>query len=172
MDIKECEGYKKLLTAAEKDERNSPGFHRYFEKVDWVVARAQHYAEKTGVDSCDILNSWEKHRRYWYMNYYQECNQPKIDAVNVRVFETTDDLQKAIGDAGFRCPSCGGVSKSPYECMSGKEISKGKICDWKVYGLLGDLGKGITVFVKDQIHANKIFMPIAWETSITHATKA
>ena len=145
MNILECEGYKKILAAVEKDEISMPGIHDYRGKLNWIVERAQHYQEKTGIDACDILNAWEKRRGYWYMNYYQDCNQPLLDSARVKVFETQTELMQSIGDSGFRCPMCGGISRNPYECESGLEMSKGKICDWKVYGLFRDAGKGIYV---------------------------
>lgn len=133
-----------------------------WEKYDWVIKRAEHYAEKTGLHPDEILNAWEEQRDYWYQNYYQEANQPEITADTVRVFENVEELLNSIGDQGFRCPSCEGVSKKPYSCSSGVEIN-GKVCDWKAYGLFGTLGKGITVFVKDKVRIETIFMPIAWE---------
>lgn len=102
----------------------------------------------------DILDGWEESRNYWYMNYYQECNQPKITAKNVRVFDTMDAYRKALDGKKFRCPSCGKKSADPYNC---------KACGWAVYGLLGDLGKGVFVYVKEKLHGDNIFMPIAWE---------
>jgi hypothetical protein len=161
--ITECLGYQHLLAAVEEDERTQAGFHDYRAKLKWVAERAQHYAEKTGILAAEILDAWEKDRRYWYMNYYQEANQPRIEAGKVRVFETPEDLQAAIGTVGFRCPMCRGVSKSPFECDSKQEMSPGKVCDWKVYGLLGHLGKGVYVFVKSRIAGTAIFMPVAWE---------
>lgn len=85
-------------------------------------------------------------RNYWYMNYYQNCNQPEIKAGKVKVFGTILELKEAIGEMKFRCPSCGKESSNPYEC---------KACGWKVYGLLGDMGKGVFVYVKerDYVHA-------------------
>jgi hypothetical protein len=164
-DITNCEGYKKLLADVQKDEMKAPGFHDYRGKLVWVIERAQKYAEVTGLKTVDILNTWEKHRRYWYMNYYQESNQPLPTSERVRILKTRQELLDAIGEAGFRCPACGGRSTSPYECDSGKEMEPGKICDWKVYGLLKDLGKGVYVFVKDQFYGETIFMPIAWEAA-------
>jgi hypothetical protein len=158
----ECEGYLKLKKAVLRDQEKEHGFHDYEAKLNWIIARAEHYAKKTGIPAERILDAWEKERDYWYMNFYQDCNQPLLDAKNVRVFDTMDDLKAAIGNKGFRCPACGGISKSPYECDSGIELEKGKICDWKVYGLLGDLGKGVFVFVKSEIKGNRIFMPIGW----------
>ena len=109
------------------------------------------------------MDSWESDRDYWYMNYYQDCNQPAITGGKVRVFNTAEELQASVGNVGFRCPCCGGVSASPYACDSGVVIRDGQKCDWKVYGLFGDIGKGIFVYCKDRLRGETIFMPIAWE---------
>lgn len=153
-----------LLDAVENDEKKQGGFHSYRAKLEWIKERAIHYAEKTGLNASDILASWESGRNYWYMNYYQDSKQPKIEGDHVRVFDTLADCQKSIVRSEFRCPRCNGVSKNPYECESGLEMSKGEICDWKVYGLFGDLGKGVHVFVKEKMIGQTIFMPIAWES--------
>jgi hypothetical protein len=166
-----CEGYRKLQEAVAKDKLRDCG-HDYAAKLTWIVERSKHYAEKTGLTPEAILDAWESRRNYWYMNYYQESCQPKIDDGSVRVFETVQDFIDSVGTAGFRCPFCKGVSKSPYKCDAGTLVklmnSKGKKkepCDWKVYGLFGHLGQGISVFVKDKMAIEKIFMPIAWETN-------
>ena len=155
-------GYEKLKADVEHDLKRNEG-SRCQEKFEWVIARAKHYAEKTGLPWESILDAWEKRRSYWYMNYYQECNQPEIKGDNVKIFDSVEDMRKSMGEMKFRCPSCGGVSSNPYECNSGKEMSKGKVCDWKVYGLFGDLGKGVYVFCKDKVKGERIFMPLAWE---------
>ncbi|MBD8037124.1 hypothetical protein H9635_10235 [Solibacillus sp. A46] len=143
-------------------------FHKYCDKFKWVIDRANHYAEKTGMDAAEILNAWEEKRNYWYMNYYQECNQPEIKDNNVRIFNTLEDLKASIGEQGYRCPNCKGISTDPYECDSGVNFSDGssiKKCDWKSYGLFGTLGQGATIFVKEKLQIGTIFMPIAWEES-------
>ena len=160
-EIEDCKGYKSLLQAVEKDCTRDRA-HDYRAKLKWVVDRATHYAEKTGLAACEILNAWEERRDYWYMNYYQDANQPEITSDRVRVFETVDELLESIGKTGFRCPHCEGVTKNPYECDS-KIIVAGKPCDWKVYGLFGHMGRGVFVYVKRQLQGEKLFMPIAWE---------
>jgi len=159
--IEDCEGYRTLLAAVAHDEKTAPGFHDYRAKLAWAIDRAKHYAEKTGLRAEDILDAWEEARTYWYMNYYQDCNQPKIEGDSVRVFETKEELKAAIGGPRFRCPACEGVSKDPYTCDSGV-VKDGKPCDWKVYGLFGDLGKGVYVFVKAEMRGTRIFKPVAW----------
>jgi hypothetical protein len=161
MKIEECAGYAKLKAAVEKDPFNDG--NDYAGKLKWIIDRAEHYAEKTGLEASEILDAWEKNRGYWYMNYYQECNQPLLDGYKIRVFETLDDMFDSLGNLGFRCPACNGISKIPYECDSGLEMSEGNICDWKVYGLFTDMGKGIYVFVKDKCAGVRLFMPVAWE---------
>jgi hypothetical protein len=174
--IEDCEGYKKLLAAVENDEKTQKGFHNYREKLAWVLERSKHYAEKTGLDQADILNSWEKLRNYWYMNYYQDANIPLIEGDSVRVFETIADMKASIVKPEFRCPACEGISKDAYTCDSGKKmmVTKGKgknaklvegdkVCDWKVYGLFGHLGKGVYVFVKSEMRGQNVFKPVAWE---------
>jgi len=160
-NIEESTGYQKLLKAVESDVERDAKFgvksHDYRAKLSWIIDRTNHYSEKTGIPASDILNAWEERRNYWYMNFYQDANQPKIEGERVRVFDTVDELTAAIGvERAFRCPSCSAVSKSPYECTV-------KPCDWKVHGLFGDLGKGIFVFVKEKVSGEKIFMPVAWE---------
>lgn len=161
-------GYEKLSAAVTKDCEEGGGtlhpegcckcggkcFHRYCDTFKWAIDRAKAYGEAMGLNWEDILDSWEESRSYWYMNYYQECNQPEIKAGKVRVFDTLEDYRAAVGEKKFRCPSCGKATADPYEC---------KACGWKVYGFLGDLGKGVFVYIKDKLKGCNIFMPIAWE---------
>lgn len=169
-------GYSKLMSAVMKDckegrdcfnqkvcDKNSGCSHRYCDKFKWVIERAKHYAEKMGLNWEDVLDSWEESRNYWYMNYYQECNQPLINSDRVRVFDTLDELTDSFQGKGFVCPMCSGISSNPYTCNSGLEMSAGKTCDWKVGGLFGDLGKGIFVYCKEKLRGNTIFMPVAWK---------
>lgn len=44
----------------------------------WVIGRAQHYASHRGISVVTILNEWEAKRDYWWLNYYQNSNQPKL----------------------------------------------------------------------------------------------
>jgi hypothetical protein len=135
-------------------------FHKYCDKFRWVIDRAMHYAQKTGIPVDEILNAWEGNRDYWYMNYYQDSNQPKIEDGEVRVVEDREAFLTEVGNAGYRCPLCGGVSSDPQTCNSGKEVEPGKICDWKSYGLLKS---GVPVVMKVPFAICQIFKPIAWE---------
>jgi len=183
-EIANSEGYKKLKAAVDEDEKKSPGFHDYTEKLIWALARAKHYAEKTGLSQVAILDSWEKQRSYWYMNFYQDAELPLIEGDSVKVFDVVEDLHKSVAGFGFRCPACDGASRDPYACDSGikRMVTKGKgkkaklveddkACDWKVYGLFRDLGKGVYVFVKAEMRGQRVFKPIAWETEEERASK-
>lgn len=160
-EIIECEGYKSLRAAVDySSSRYSKADGRDYEKYfQWVIDRLLHYEEKLEIPAEELLNRWEEERDYWFVNYYQECNFPKIDSGRVRVFDTSEELHKSVGDTGFRCPKCSKVSKNPYECDAGDG------CDWKIYGFLRDLGKGIMVYVKEKVDMNLIFMPVAWENT-------
>lgn len=162
--LESCDGYKRLSAAVEDDQMRSPGFHDYRAKLAWAIERARHYADKTGLTAVEILNSWERSRNYWYMNFYQDSKQPLIEGDSVRVFDTVEALKESIGSPQFRCPACSGVSKDAYTCDAGTVVD-GKPCDWKVYGLFGHLGKGVYVFVKSETRGQNIFKPVAWETT-------
>lgn len=138
--------------------------HRYCDKFKWIIERAKKYGERLGIPWENILDSWEEDRRYWYMNYYQECNQPQINSAHTRIFDTQEEFLNSLGRKEFRCPACSGVTTNPYECNSGT-ISGGKPCNWKVYGLFGDMGKGVFVYCKDKLKGETIFMPLAWEVA-------
>jgi hypothetical protein len=156
MNIEECEGYKKLRASIERDiELGNRSRKEEEELFSWVIGRARHYAEKTGIEASDILDAWERDRDCWHLNYYQEAHQPEIKGNNVRVFENLDEFRLSSKGQGFRCPKCGGVSRNPSECDA---------CDWTAYGLLGTLGKGAYVFIKSKLNVFDIFMPVAWET--------
>lgn len=131
----------------------------YCDKFRWVIDRAMNYSEKLDIPIDEIIQSWEEGRRYWYMNYYQECNQPRIESDNVFVFENLEEMREKCGKE-FICPICKGISTNPYECNSGKIVGigkKGKACDWKSYGLFQhDLA---FIYVKSERKGEKMFMP-------------
>lgn len=128
----------------------------------YLREKLQEYSNALNIPQEEILNAWERDRDYSAINYYQEANQPSINAGDVKVFDSVEDMLQAIGEKQFRCPACDGISTNPYKCDSGKTVDK-KTCDWKVYGLFGDLGKGIHVFCKDKMRGESIFMPLSWE---------
>jgi hypothetical protein len=162
-ELIKCEGYIKLRKLADKNIESGWEKDRINKKFEWVIERAKHYAERLDLPINDILKSWVDNCNYSFVNYFQDANQPMIKGDNVKVFDTVEQLIESIGEKKFRCPVCNGISTNPYECNSGEEMSKGKICDWKVYGLFGDLGKGVYVYIKDKLRGETIFTPISWE---------
>ena len=173
-ELVNCEGYIKLkhdvLYDYAKDDNYQNGknsFHNYAKTFEFAINKAMHYSENTGIKASDILDSWERDRSYWYMNYYQECNMPEIKGNNVRVFDNADEFRKSVGKSGFRCPNCDGISTNPNICDTHRLVAAGKRkkkeCDWVSYGLFGTMGKGANVFLKDRIRNFEIFMPVAWE---------
>lgn len=78
-------GYKSLKAAyihdverAGRDKRPMRRKEEFLRKFNWVIGRATHYAYYSGVRIEVILNEWEANRNYWWLNYYQDCNQPKL----------------------------------------------------------------------------------------------
>lgn len=149
-------GYESLMAACQIDVNKGDNTHNYREKVNWVIERAKHYAEKMNVNWESVLEAWETNRAYWYMNYYQDSRQPLIKGDKVKVFEDIEDFKKQVNNLGFRCPSCKKISSNPQECSQPN-------CDWKSYGLFGTLGNGLTIILKDDLTPLEIFMPIAFE---------
>lgn len=139
------------------------GEQRAIELEKYLREKLAEYSNALDIPQEEILKSWEEDRTYSAINYYQEANQPSIKADKVKIFETVEEMLKAIGDEKFRCPSCEGVSTNPYLCNSGELAHEGGKCNWSVNGLFGDLGKGVYVYVKDKLKGETIFLPISWE---------
>ena len=133
-------------------------FHKYCDRYAFIISLAKHYESYFGVSWEKFLEKWETDRTYWYMNFYQRSFpnfEKMIGDGRLKIFDTVKDLQKSTGKE-FRCPSCMGISKDAYECTR-------KDCDWKSYGLFGTMGKGVSVFVKENLAEQHFFMPIKWE---------
>lgn len=140
------------------DKEQSHCFHKYCNKFKWIIDRAKHYEARLGIPWMEILNSWEEDRNYWYMNYYQDSNQPLIESDNVFVFESAEEMHEKVGNK-FICPHCQEISTDPYECNSGKEVD-GKVCDWTSYGFLQfNLA---FIYCKKERKGTKCFMPVAF----------
>ncbi|WP_027855545.1 hypothetical protein [Marinobacterium litorale] len=88
-ELAQTEGYKSLKAAYIRDvqkagEIQAKGHRPMRDKAEflklfrWVIDRAKHYAIRKGVPIEDVLNFWESKRGYWWLNYYQEGNQPKL----------------------------------------------------------------------------------------------
>ena len=119
------------------------------------------YAAALGRTQDDVLAIIEEFRDLNAVNYYQEANFPKLDGV--RVFESPEAFALAFPSRKFICPSCEGISTSPYICNAGT-VRDDKTCNWKSYGLLGTMGKGLRAVVKSTFlespRVHEIFMPV------------
>lgn len=129
-------------------------FHDYCAKYKWVIERAKHYAEKTGKTVDEVMKIWETDRSYWYMNYYQECNQPLLNSESIINYEDwLSELKSRFGEDSkkwaFKCPSCGNVQTAQdfvdnglgehkdnvyFNCIG--RYMKNKGCDWSLGGFL------------------------------------
>lgn len=131
--------------------------HKYCDRYKEIIDRAKHYSEVFETDYKRILTHWETKRSYWYMNYYSDnCSSfPKIDTSNknLLILQNREEFQKYCEGKGFLCPKCEKVSIDPQECSQPD-------CDWKSYGLLGCLGKGIKLLLKEDFSIRSIFKPI------------
>ena len=130
----------------------------------FVGKKLPHYSEKLGIPQEQILQAWEKAKNVNTVNWYQEANFPDLD--EVIVLDTLEQFKEKFPSHKSICPCCNGESNDYYECDSGRIIDnkKGKVCDWKVFGLFGDMGKGVKVFVKNKFleipKPTTIFKPI------------
>lgn len=156
-----------LIKAINAMTASSAGWDSHKEMaIKTIIEICDHYAEWLQVEPVDIFNALEQKRSYSYPNYYQWANFPRLDS-DVKIFENIGDLHLAFQPAkGFICPACERVSKNPYECDATKNASKSvKKCDWKSYGLLRTMGKGLRFTVKDTFLEKPIvdecFMPVA-----------
>lgn len=154
---------EKLKEHARNSWSGETGEQRARDLETYLRNKLDEYSNSLNIPQEEILKSWEEDRTYSAINYYQEANQPSIKADKVKVFESVEEMLQEIGEKKFRCPSCNGISTNPYSCNSGEEMSKGKTCDWKVYGLFGDLGKGTFIYIKDKLKGETIFTPVSWE---------
>ena len=97
--IADTPGYKSLKAAYIRDVKQASESKRPMRDKDeflrlfgWVISRAKHYANHTGKPVEAILNEWEEKRDYWWLNYYQDCRQPKFHS----------DAKKPMGVNGIR----------------------------------------------------------------------
>jgi hypothetical protein len=147
--------YEEIIEQARSTWAGKTGDERAESVKNILDTRLENYSQKTGISKDEILIAFEKKRNVNTVNFYQTANFPLLE--DVFVFETLDDFKKKFPSGKTVCPSCGKESTDPYECSQPK-------CDWKVYGLLGDLGKGIKVIIKDRFLENpvpiNIFKPV------------
>ena len=156
---------EKLKNEARASWDGSVGEDRATALEKFVRGMLYDYSEALGLSQEEILKSIEGSRTWSAINFYQEARFPKLS--NVKLFDSRDALLAATPSRKFRCPRCEGVSTSPYDCNSGKDMELGKVCDWKSYGLFGTLGKGVFVAIKGDFlkypRIEEIFTPIDFE---------
>ncbi|WP_305844070.1 hypothetical protein [Photobacterium leiognathi] len=155
----------KLVAAINEMTEKCGGWERHREaSIKYITNKCNEYSQKLDLSPLQVFQALEKKRDYSYPNYYQEANQPNLDGDRVFLFETQSKLLETVQpEQGFICPSCSGVSKSPYNCDCVKE--DGKQCGWKSYGLFGTGGDGIKVAIKEGFLEKpvieEIFLPVA-----------
>ena len=78
-------GYKSLKDAYMRDARKAGTETRpmrnkdeFYKKFQWVINRCIHYSQALNKTPWEVLDAWESKRDYWWMNFYQDSNQPKI----------------------------------------------------------------------------------------------
>ena len=97
-EVAKSEGYKSLKAAVLSDcnERIRSGrcfnpmgcdaksqkcFHNYCNTFKWAIDKAKSFSIKTGLSIDKILTIWEKDRKCWYVNHYQDCHIPRLEKV-------------------------------------------------------------------------------------------
>jgi hypothetical protein len=146
-------------------------FHKYCDKYKWVIDRADMYAKFLNITKEEVIEAWEKDRSYWYMNYYQDCNQPEINGEKVIKLEHwISQLKEKYGEDkskwSFKCPSCGHIqSMGDFEkigvdpqnaycnCIGRYKQGLGG-CDWSINGLLA-INK--TTVISQNLRPVKVF---------------
>lgn len=152
-------------------------FHKYCDKLKWVIERAQQYADALGVSRDEVIDAWENARDYWYMNYYQECNQPSLNG-SKRIMKFSDWKKELIERFGensenwkFVCPVCGHVQSIAdfkaigrdgnyvYQCCIGRFTGNNdktgvKGCNYTVNGLIS---LNTTTVISDKYLPVKVF---------------
>lgn len=152
-----------LKQLAFNDWKGSAGEQDAKKMGEFLNKKLENYSKVLGYSKLEIMKAIEAKRDYNVRNYYQEANFPELVG-NIDIYETIDNFLKRFPSKKFICPACSGISTDPNECNSGKEISKGKICDWKSYGLFGCAGKGYKFIIKkgflENAHVWEIFKPV------------
>ena len=143
--------YNEIIEQARSTWSGKTGDERAESVKKILDTRLENYHQITGIPKDEILIAFEKSRNVNTVNFYQESRFPLLE--NIYVFDTLEDYKKAFPSGKYICPKCEKESTDPYECSQEK-------CDWKVYGLFGDLGKGIKVIIKDKFLEHPVPMNI------------
>lgn len=134
---------------------------RIQEKIKFISEVLPEYSKMYWKNNIETLEKLAKARSCNYTNWFQNGNIPKVK--DVLVYKNSEDFFKKHPEKKYICPACGGESTNPNECNTW--IKKdGKVCDWKVYGLFGDLWKWVNIFFTDKMEENpipqNIFKPV------------
>lgn len=110
--IKDVTEAARDLSNGRKPMRNKEEFLKQF---NWVINRAKHYAYHRNTTIDVILDEWEEGRSYWWLNYYQNSHQPKLN-----------QKSKTMGVNGLRKYLKKYYSNSPkyIRLQIGKELNK------------------------------------------------
>lgn len=149
-NIRNSEIFASIVLEVYNGWRGDVGEERVIDVIKLIAHRIPKYAKVLGMPELEYLTLYAKARKCNYVNWFQDSYLPDIDE-KVLVFENEEAYLERFPSRKFVCCCCGGITTDYQECNSGKEMAKGKICDWKVYGLFGDLGKGIRVLFKSRI---------------------
>ena len=93
--LAKSKGYKSLKAAYIYDLNRkccSRSKSKYLEHFNWAIGRAKHYAYHKNISIEAVLNEWEEQRDYWWLNFYQNGNQPKFHSNSL----------KPIGEKGLK----------------------------------------------------------------------
>ena len=108
-------GYQTLMDVYQNDlDRKARTEDVLKNKLDWVLKRAEKYAALLGITRDEVLHLWESDRNEWWVNYYQECNQPDPEnKIGMPVLLQSEWLAKGHRLYGpdmkqwkFVCPNC------------------------------------------------------------------
>lgn len=153
-------GYESLTASYRHWAEREPGRKdEWKQKYEWALGRAQQYADHLGVTRDEVLTAWEQERDYWYVNYYQESNQPDLMGHNAVTLEQWEaEGERLYGknhlEWRFRCPTCGHIQtpqefktagidphKAYQNCASRYGLGGESTCKWTVGGLLRTGGR-------------------------------
>lgn len=152
---------EKLRQLARKSWSGAIGEQRAAELDKFLDKMLAEYSKVLALPEAQILEAIEGARNYSAVNYYQEAHFPSLDGV--LLLDSVEEFKQRYPAGKYRCPSCAGISTNPYECNSGI-ATKGKVCDWKSYGLFGTLGKGVRVALRKDFlkrpFVDEIFAPV------------
>lgn len=139
-------GYASLMEAYEHDLREKwRSKDELDRKLKWVLDRADAYASVCKSTREEVLKVWETKRNYWWLNYYQDCNQPdpaRMQGTPVILY--ADWLAKGARlygpnmlDWRFKCPCCGHIQSLRDFKDAGVEEEKAITCCASRFGLGG-----------------------------------